>query len=284
MTTPVVDSHHHFWDPARREYPWMIDELATIRRPFGPRELAPLIAANGVDRTVLIQTVSSLDETQEFLTTAERTDFIAGVVGWVDLTDPKVSETLSQLKMGPGGNYLVGIRHQAHDEVDARWLLRDDVLHGIRAVGDAGLAYDFLVRTREMPAALHVARRFPDIRFVIDHMAKPRVGAGARDLEWEAALAGFSDLPNVTCKLSGLVTEARWNDWTPTELAPYVRRAVGWFGPERCMFGSDWPVCLLAASYEQVTQVARYSLRDLKSAEMESVFGSNAIRVYGLVG
>jgi L-fuconolactonase len=282
LTTPVVDSHHHFWDPERREYPWMGDELASIRRPFGPQELRPLLEANGVDRTVLVQTVSSVAETQEFLATAAQTDFIAGVVGWVDLADPSVSDTLTRLRTGPRGNHLVGIRHQVHDEADERWLLQQDVLRGIRAVGDAGLAYDFLVRTRELPAALSVARRFADMRFVIDHMAKPRIKDGSRDTEWENALAGFSDLPNVTCKLSGLVTEARWNGWTPDEVASYVRRAVGWFGPERCMFGSDWPVCLLAASYEQVIQAARYALRELSGPELDGVLGGNAIRTYGL--
>ncbi len=278
----VVDAHHHFWDPALRDYPWMGEELAAIRRHFGARELAPLLAANGVDRTVLVQTISSLEETQEFLATAARTEFIAGVVGWVDLTDPSVGDTLSELRMGIGGNKLVGVRHQVHDEVDERWLLRDEVARGIRAAGDAGLVYDLLVRTREVPAALAVARRFPDIRFVIDHMAKPHIKAGPRDPEWEQAMAGFSDLPNVTCKVSGLVTEANWKGWTPDELAPYVRRAIGWFGPERCMFGSDWPVCLLAATYEQVLEATRYSLRELNRAEIEGVFGGNAIRVYGL--
>jgi L-fuconolactonase len=278
----VVDAHHHFWDPALRDYPWMGEELAAIRRHFGPRELAPLLVANGVDRTVLVQTISSLEETQAFLATAARTEFIAGVVGWVDLTDPSVRDTLSEVRMGIGGNKLVGVRHQVHDEADERWLLRDEVARGIRAVGDAGLVYDLLVRTRELPAALAVARRFPDLRFVIDHMAKPRIKSGPRDPEWEQALAGFSDLPNVTCKLSGLVTEAIWSSWTRDELASYVRRAVGWFGPERCMFGSDWPVCLLAATYEQVLEAARYSLRELNKAETEGVFGGNAIRVYGL--
>ena len=278
----MVDSHHHFWDPRRREYPWMGDELAAIRKPYGPNQLRPLLLANGIDRTVLVQTISSLDETREFLATATATDFVAGVVGWVDLTDRSVGKTLSRLTAGPHGKLLVGIRHLVHDEQDARWLLRDDVLEGIRAVGDAGLVYDLLVRTRELPAALSVARMLPEVQFVIDHMAKPHIDARARDLEWEQAMAGFSDLQNVTCKLSGLVTEARWSDWTADDFAPYVRRAIGWFGSRRCMFGSDWPVCLLAASYEQVVQAARHALQDLDAAELEAVFGGNAIRVYRL--
>ena len=261
----------------------MGDQLSSIRRPYGPEDLRPLLRANGVDRSVLVQTISSLEETREFLVTAQQTDFVAAVVGWVDLTDPSVAQTISSLKSGPGGKFLAGIRHQVHDEPDELWLMREDVLRGIRAVGDADLAYDFLVRTRELPAALSVARRFPDMRFVIDHLAKPRIKAGSRDLEWESAMAGFGDLPNATCKLSGLVTEADWAGWTRDEVATYFRRVLGWFGPERCMFGSDWPVCLLAASYERVMQAARYSMREqLNRAEMEAVFGGNAVRTYRL--
>ncbi|HVS47901.1 MAG TPA: amidohydrolase family protein [Candidatus Dormibacteraeota bacterium] len=278
----IVDAHHHFWDPARHDYPWMGDELASIRRPYGPEDLRPLLLANGVDRSVLVQTIASVEETREFLAIAAATSFLAGVVGWVDLTDASVADRLSQLRDGPGGEWLVGIRHQVHDEADEGWLLRDDVLRGIRAVGEIGLVYELLVRTRELPAALTVARRFPDIRFVLDHMAKPRISRGARDPEWEQAMAGFAELPNVTCKLSGMVTEASWTEWTPEDLEPYVRRVLGWFGPERCIFGSDWPVCLLAASYEQVMQAARYALRGLSNSEIDGVLGSNAIKFYRL--
>jgi L-fuconolactonase len=278
----VVDGHHHFWDPARRDYYWMGDELAPIRRPFGPDDLRPLLARAGVDRTMLVQTIPSVDETREFLAIAAATDFIAGVVGWVDLMDPAITKALSDLRTGPGGTFLVGIRHQVHDEPDADWLLRKEVLRGIEAVGEAGLVYDVLVRTRELPAALGLVRRLPEVHFVIDHMAKPRIAAGASDPEWERAMAPFSDCANVTCKLSGMVTEASWTGWTVDDLRPYVRRALGWFGAERCIFGSDWPVCLLAATYEQVIEAMRDLMRDLKAAEQEAVLGGNAARVYGL--
>ncbi len=260
----------------------MGDEVAAIRRPFGPDDLRPLLGANGVDKTVIVQTVSSLEETREFLATAAATDFVAGVVGWVDLADPSVGDTIAQLQRGLGGRFLMGIRHQVHDEADAQWLLRQHVVRGVQAVGEAGLVYDLLVRTRELPAALQLVRQLPDVTFVIDHMAKPRIVAGPRDMEWERAMAPFSALPNVTCKLSGLATEARWDSWTPEDLVPYVRRALEWFGVERCMFGSDWPVCLLAASYEQVVQTLRYAISDLSPAERDAVFGGNATRVYGL--
>lgn len=280
--TLVVDAHHHFWDPARREYPWLGDELATIRRRYGPEDLRPLLEANGVERTVLVQTVSNLDETREFLAAAAANDFIAGVVGWVDLMDPAVGETLAELRKGPGGRFLVGIRHQVHDEPDPSWLLRPAVRRGIRAVGDAGLVYDLLVRTRELPAALETVRSLPHVRFVIDHLAKPEIVAGPRDAGWELGMVPLADCENVSCKLSGMVTEAGWTDWAPDDLRPYVQRALEWFGAERCIFGSDWPVCLLAATYAQVIDALKYTLRGVDAAGMEAVFGGNAIRMYRL--
>jgi len=273
----VVDAHHHLWDPAHRDYPWMGDELTAIRRRFDAGDLKPLIDANGIDHTVVVQTVSSLEETREFLQAAADNEFIAGVVGWVDLTDPSVAKTLAGLKRSPGGTFLVGIRHQVHDEPDPEWLLRDQVQRGIAAVGDAGLVYDVLVRTRELPAALETVKRHPGMRFVIDHAAKPRIAAGARDEAWEKALTPLADHANVTCKLSGLVTEADWKSWTPGQLEPYMRRVLNWFGPERCMFGSDWPVCLLAAPYGEVVEATRSIIGD-----DANVFGETATRVYGL--
>jgi L-fuconolactonase len=278
----VVDGHHHFWDPSRRDYPWMGDELAPIRRAFGPDDLRPLLARAGVDRTIVVQTIPRVDETRELLTMAAATDFIAGVVGWADLADPAIAKTLATLRAGDGGDFLVGIRHQVHDEPDAGWLLRDEIQRGIRAVGESGLVYDVLVRTRELPPALELVRRLPEVSFVIDHLAKPRIAAGASDPEWERAMAPFSDCANVTCKLSGMVTEASWTGWTVDDLRPYVKRAIGWFGADRCIFGSDWPVCLMAASYEEVIGALRDLTSDLKSIDKEAVFGANATRVYGL--
>jgi L-fuconolactonase len=280
--TGVIDAHHHFWDPARRDYYWMSPELDAIRTRFGPEELRPLLVEAGVDRTIVVQTIPSVDETREFLATAAATDFVAGVVGWVDLTDPAVGARIAELRAGPGGDHLVAIRHQVHDEPDSEWLVRKEVQRGIDAVGRAGLVYELLVRARELPAALEVVRRRPEVRFVIDHVAKPRIAAGTVDQDWERALAPFSDCPNVACKLSGMVTEASWTDWTPDDLLPYVRRAIGWFGAERCLFGSDWPVCLLAATYPQVFGALRYAIKDLSASEQEAILGGNAIRIYGL--
>jgi L-fuconolactonase len=278
----VVDAHHHFWDPARRDYPWMAGAaLDPIRRPFGPDDLRPHLQATGVDATVLVQTVSSVEETREFMATASATPFVAGVVGWVDLTDPAVGETLTELKAGLDGSKFVGIRHQVHDEPNENWLLRDDVLDGLQTVQDAGLVYDLLLRPREIEAGIQVARRFPYLRFVVDHLAKPPIASG--NLEpWSSLMAPFTDLPNVACKLSGMVTEADWSSWTPANLQPYVARVLEVFGEDRVMFGSDWPVCLLAASYEQVVRALESALGTIEASTRAKIFGGNAVRWYDL--
>ena len=282
MNPLVVDSHHHFWDPGQADYPWMTDELAAIRRRFGPSDLRPLLAESQIDRTIVVQTRSSLEETRQLLEVADTTDFIAGVVGWVDLTNAKVAHTIEELQEGRGGRFLVGIRHQVHDEPDPGWLRRADVRRGLAAVHEAGLVYDLLVRTAQLPAALETARDLLGLRFVIDHLAKPRIVAGRLDPKWEAAMAPLSNLANVTCKLSGMVTEADWKTWATGDLEPYVHRCMGWFGEDRLLFGSDWPVCLLAASYGAVVDTLRKLLADLPEPAAAKVFGANAIRVYRL--
>ena len=277
----IVDAHHHFWDPAAADYPWLTDELASIRRAFGPADLEPALRANGVDATVLVQTRSSLEETEDFLALADRTPFVRGVVGWVDLADPGVADTIAALRGRPDGAHLVGIRHQAHDEPDPDWLVRDDVIRGIEAVGRAGLVYDLLVRSRELPAALALARRLPDVPFVIDHIAKPPIASG--ELEpWASRIAPFRELEHVACKVSGMVTEADWSTWTPADLQPYVDHVLEVFGPDRLLFGSDWPVCLLAASYDQVLDAARATLANLGDDDRAKVLGGTAARVYRL--
>jgi L-fucono-1,5-lactonase len=270
----IVDAHHHLWDPATAEYPWMTDDVAPIRRRFAPEDLEPLLLARGIDATVVVQARASLDETRQLLATAAGVPWLAGVVGWVDLTDPAIGDVLNDLRDGR----LVGIRHQVHDEPDPEWLLRDDVRRGLRAVEDAGLVYDLLVRTRELPAALEIARRFPGLRFVVDHLAKPPLRDGETDA-WAEGLSALAALPNVYCKLSGLVTEATWDSWSAAELVPYLGRALEWFGPDRSLFGSDWPVCLLAASYDEVVDLA---LAALEPGERAAVMGESAARVYRL--
>jgi len=279
MTT--VDSHHHFWDPARADYPWMTDELAPIRRAYGPDDLRPLLAAAGIDRSILVQTRSSSAETAEFLAIAASEPFVAGVVGWLELTGPDTAEEIAALRALPGGDRLVGVRHQVHDEPDPEWLARSDVRHGIRAVTDAGLVYDLLVRSRELPAALDVARSIPDGRFIVDHIAKPAIASGEIE-PWASLLRPFRELENVACKISGMVTEASWASWQTRDLRPYVDVVLETFGARRVLFGSDWPVCLLAASYERVVATARELLESLSESERDAAFGANAIEVYRL--
>jgi L-fuconolactonase len=265
----VIDAHVHLWDGPLE---WMTDEMEVLRRPYGLDELRPSLAAHGVDGVVLVQTHSSLEETRRFLALADTEAIVAGVVGWVELTDPGVADVLAELAESPR---LVGVRHQVQDEADPAWLLRDDVLRALAAVRDAGLAYDLLVRPRELPAALEVARRVPALRLVIDHAAKPPVATGGLE-PWRTRMAQFAGLEHVSCKVSGLVTEADWARWQPDDLVPYVSQLADWFGPDRLLFGSDWPVCLLAASYDEVTAACEHVLGDL------APLGENARRVYGL--
>jgi L-fuconolactonase len=279
-----IDAHHHFWDPTRATYPWMVGEaLDPIRRPFGPEDLVPELAAQGIAGTVLVQTISSLDETREFLALAVRWAFVWGVVGWVDLTSVSVGDDLDALIDGPGGERLVGIRHQVHDEPDPDWLRRADVRRGLTAVQARGLRYDLLVRARELPAAVDTVGALDNLQFVLDHIAKPRIADGL-DTAWRERMPALAALPNVAVKLSGMVTEADWASWRPADLRPFVGSVVDWFGVERLMFGSDWPVCLLASSYAGVVDGLGEALGTLSSADGAAIFGSNAQRVYGLRG
>jgi len=277
----VVDTHQHFWDPATGVYPWMTDDLVAIRRSFAPADLKPTLDRLGINRTILVQTRSSLPETVDFLATAASTDFVAGVVGWVDLTDASVGGALDGLLSGPNGRWLVGIRHQVHDEPDPDWLMRPDVLRGLRAVARAGLPYDLVVRPRELPASVALAKTIPELTLVIDHIAKPKIRQGMIE-PWAERMSTLAALPNVVCKLSGMVTEANWTSWTRADLQTYVDRVLDWFGPSRLLFGSDWPVCLLCATYDEVFRAAQELVKDVSAAEREQIFASTASRVYGL--
>ncbi|MGW3996592.1 amidohydrolase family protein [Amycolatopsis sp. NPDC004772] len=273
----MIDAHHHLWDPARREYPWMTgDAMDPIRRPYTVDDLRAVTKAAGVHATVLVQTVSSAEETAEFLATAAAEPVIAGVVGWVDLTAADVADRLAAL-----GGPLVGVRHQVENEPDDDWLLRPEVLAGLSAVAAAGLAFDLLVRPAQLPAAAEVALRLPQLRLVLDHAAKPPIAAGEWE-PWASAVAALAGRENVVCKLSGLVTEADWTGWEVGHLRRYVDHVLDVFGPERLLFGSDWPVCELAASYEVVLDAAIALTGSLSDAERLAVFEHNARTVYGL--
>jgi L-fuconolactonase len=278
----VIDAHQHFWDPARADYPWMQGAaMAPLQRAFGPADLAPLLAENRVDASIVVQCRSSLEETEEFLKIAAATPFVAGVVGWADLTDPSLGGCLGRLRASPGGEKLIGIRHQVHDEPDPEWLLRSDVRRGIETVLAHDLAYDFLVRTRELAAAIATARAFSSGRFVLDHLAKPPIAEGFSQ-EWADRMASLAACGNVWCKVSGLATEAVWNDWDAARLFPMIAHAAQCFGEDRLVFGSDWPVCLLAGSYGAIKQAFDACLARLGPQFHEKALGANARDAYRL--
>ncbi|WP_427924258.1 amidohydrolase family protein [Streptomyces sp. cg40] len=278
----TVDAHHHVWDLSVRDQDWITGpELQPIRRDFTVTDLEPEARAAGVDRTVLVQTITVAEETPEFLALADTHDLIAGVVGWTDLTRPDIADELARLRELPGGHYLKGIRHQVQGEPDPNWLLRPDVRRGLAAVADAGLVYDLLVLPHQFPASVQAAASLPQLTFVLDHLGKPPIASGRLE-PWEAALRSLAALPNIHCKLSGLVTEADWKNWSTRDLRPCTDVALDAFGPDRLMFGTDWPVCTLAASYGEVAAATGELTDGLSAAERAEVFEGTATRVYGL--
>jgi L-fuconolactonase len=277
----IIDAHHHVWDLRVRDQDWITGPaMAGIRRDFFVDDLRPSAQAAGVAATVVVQTVTVAAETRELLSLAAQDPLVAGVVGWADLSSPAVAGELAELQGGVGGDYLVAIRHQVQSEPDPDWLRRPDVIRGLRAVAGAGLCYDLVVRPHQLPAASYAAAAVPGLTFVLDHAAKPPIATG--DLApWTTAISEFAARPNTVCKLSGLVTEAAIGAELP-EFAPVADVVLSAFGPGRVMFGSDWPVCLLASDYASVVALARALVTGLSDAERTAVFAATAARVYGI--
>jgi L-fuconolactonase len=274
----TIDAHQHFWryDPARDA--WITDAMSHLKRDFLPEGLEHERVANGIDSTIVVQVDQSEDETLFLLDLAERYKRIAGVVGWVDLCSPKIAERLrffSQYKK------LCGFRHIAQAEPNDQFLVGRDFTNGISLLREYGFAYDILIYPKQLPAAIELAARFPEQRFVVDHLAKPLIKDGCRE-PWASYVRTISQNANVFCKVSGLVTEADWLHWKPEDIDPYLDVVFEAFGPERLMFGSDWPVCLLAASYRQVKQLIETYVEAHAAQYKENIFGGNAIRFYGL--
>jgi L-fuconolactonase len=278
----IVDAHHHLWDLGVRDQDWITGPaLAPLRRDFLLADFQPLAEANGVAASVVVQTVTVPEETPELLALAAAGDLIAGVVGWADLTAPDIADRIAALTEMPGGDKLAGLRHQVQSEPDPDWLTRPDVLRGLTAVAQAGLAYDLVITSGQLGQATRAAAAVPGLRFVLDHLGKPPIAAG-RTEPWHADLRGLAALPNTSAKLSGLVTEADWHRWQVADLRPYAEAALDAFGPSRLMFGSDWPVCTLAAGYPGVLEAARDLTADLSPAERDAVFCGTATTAYGL--
>ena len=280
--TGYVDAHHHLWVRAEHPQTWMDPStMAAIDRDFDEVDLDAAARSASVVASVVVQTVNDAAETGHLLQRAERSSVVSGVVGWADLTATDLADQLAGWREGPGGSALVGLRHVVEGEPDPAWLTRDDVLRGLRTLGEAGLVYDLLVREPQLPAAIAAVRATPGTQFVLDHLAKPSVRTG--DLtSWSALIRALAAEPNVTAKVSGLVTEADWASWSVADLQPAVDAAVQAFGPERLMFGTDWPVCELAATYGEVVAAAEELLAGLTGAEREAVFSGTARRVYQL--
>lgn len=279
----IIDAHHHVWDLKVRGQDWITGpEMAAIRRSFRIDDLRPSAQAAGVAGTVVVQTVTAAAETPEMLALAAADPLVAGVVGWADLTAPAVADELASLAAGPGGSYLVSIRHQVQSEPDPDWLRRADVSRGLRAVAIAGLCYDLVVLPHQLAAATYAAAAVPELTLVLDHAGKPPIASGALE-PWAAAIRAFAAQPNTVCKLSGLVTEAAPGA-KPAAFAPFADVILSAFGPGRIMFGSDWPVCLLASDYAGVVDLAQALVAGLSGAERAAVFASTAARVYGIDG
>jgi L-fuconolactonase len=272
-----VDAHQHFWTYTDAEFGWINDAMAVIRRDFLPGDLLPLLDQAGVDATVAVQARQSLEETNWLLELAEEHDWIAGVVGWVPLASPRVDETLEQLSANAK---LKGVRHVLQGEADA-YMEREDFNSGLALLRQYSLTYDVLVLERQLPAAIQLVDRHPEQPIVLDHVAKPLIAA--RELEpWRTHIRELARRPHVGCKLSGMVTEADFNAWSADDLRPYMETVLEAFGPERLMFGSDWPVCAVASSYARWISSVKEFVRELSIDEQEMILGRNAENFYQL--
>ncbi len=274
----LIDAHQHFWIYNSSEYGWIDDSMAGIRRDFLPEDLDSELSESKFDGSVAVQARQTLDETRWLLELAEATPKIFGVVGWVDLCSPDAHAQLKEFARNPK---LVGLRHVVQAEPDDRFLLRPDFLRGIALLEEFELAYDILIYARHLPVAAEFVAQFPRQRFVLDHLAKPPIKAGEID-RWADGIRRLAAFPNVFCKLSGLVTEADWQQWTQEQIHPYLDVAFDAFGSDRLMIGSDWPVCLVAATYGRVVGVVKDYIRRHCPEALESVLGGNAQRFWRL--
>lgn len=273
----MLDSHQHFWKIARGDYGWMGPHVAPLLRDFLPDDLRPLMAQTGITRTIVVQAAETEAETDFLLDLAENTDFIAGVVGWLDMDDAAFPERLAHYRTNP---YFVGLRPMLQELEDDDFILRPRVLKHLQNVAEAGLAFDILAFTRHLPHVAKALAATPGLRAVVNHIAKPEIAAGNLD-PWRERIAEIAAFPNVSCKVSGMVTEASPDGWTLDQLRPYVDHVASIFGPERLMFGSDWPVATLVASYDEVYDTARALLsRHFGLTEMADIFENNAVAFY----
>ncbi len=277
MATARIDSHQHFWSYSAREYPW-IKVGSPLERDWLPGDLEALQSPLSLEGSIAVQARQSLEESRWLLELAEKDPRILGVVGWVDLRSEDVARQLSEFS---SNRRFVGVRHVVQDEPDDRFLLGADFVRGLKCLQPYGLRYDLLLFPRQLPAAVELVGQLPNQLFVLDHCAKPEVSKGTLE-PWARDLARIASHPNVYCKVSGLVTEANWDDWSLESLQPYLSVVEEAFGRDRLMWGSDWPVCLLASAYERWLETARRWAAGWSAPEQDAFFGGNAARFYGL--
>jgi L-fuconolactonase len=275
-----IDSHQHFWKASRDDYHWMSPAVPALCRDFLPAVLRPLLKKNKIDKTILVQAAQTKAETDFLLELAAHNDFIAGVIGWLDMDSPDFPRELEIYSKKPK---FLGIRPMLQDLPDDDWILRPRVIQALRWIVDRDMPFEFLTYTRHLPHVLTVLEKVPELRAVIDHVSKPEIKNRKLD-PWRSLMARVAGHSNVYCKLSGMITEADHKTWTPDDLRPYVEHVLDSFGVERVMFGSDWPVCVLAGSYDQVAAALQAVVKPhLNKQDEIAVFGGNAARFYKLV-
>jgi len=272
-----IDAHQHFWkyDPVKDA--WITPDMETIRKDFLPDDLRPLLSASKMDGCVTVQVDQTAKETLVMLRLADQHPFINGIVGWVDLRSPGVKDQLDYLSQF---KKLKGFRHIVQAEPDG-FLLQKDFLDGIKALADFGYTYDLLIFPGQLQEAVRFVRQFPNQKFVLDHMAKPLIRAGSLE-PWTKQITALASAGNIYCKLSGMVTEADWKKWAPKNFLPYLDVVFSCFGPKRLLYGSDWPVCLLASTYPQQLAIVEDYLNQLTPSEKQGIMGENAIQFYNL--
>ena len=273
-----LDAHNHFWNYDPQKHSWINDEMSVIKRDFAPADLKTLLHQTGLDGTVAVQADQTEAETEFLLKLAEKNDFIKAVVGWVDLRAENINERLSHYARY---EKLVGVRHVVQEEPDLNFMLREDFQRGLSLLKDFGLTYDVLIFPIQLDAAIETVRRHPRQKFVLDHIAKPLIKHGKIE-GWKEKIQLLSSFDNVTCKISGMVTEADWNQWKPDDFTPYLDVIVDAFGVDRIMYGSDWPVCLLGGEYAEVKGIVDQYFSTYSEEDKNKIFGQNAAEFYGI--
>lgn len=273
-----LDSHQHFWKYNPAHQVWMTDAMDVLRRDYLPGELLQLLQANGFDGTIAVQARQMIEETEWLLKLADEHDFIKGVVGWVDLRSPKLRQQLERFAKHPK---FRGVRHVVHDEPDDRFMLRAEFRHGLAQLREFGLTYDLLLFPKHLPVAVELAGEFPAQPFVLDHIAKPAIREGQVS-PWQEDLKRLAELPKVCCKLSGMVTEAKWQQWQPKDFHRYLDIVIAAFGTERVLIGSDWPVCTLSGDYGSTMRIVTDYVQQFPAAVREAILGGNCARLYQL--